>query len=159
MKRNDIRKISINGLKLYKNKTILLIASITISSIILLTIEILFIIFIIFLMIHRRKIFDKKAIIFVVPTFFIIFSIYLIGFLNFNNGITTLNFYKLIVASLKSFAFDTKTELISKSLENTLYYFVYCLGIGIAALSTAFSQPLILICLLVVSELNNLEVS
>ena len=90
-------------------------------------------------MIHRRKIFDKKAIIFVVPTFFIIFSIYLIGFLNFNNGITTLNFYKLIVASLKSFAFDTKTELISKSLENTLYYFVYCLGIGIAALSTAFS--------------------
>lgn len=108
-------------------------------SIVLLILEIGLVAFAVLLTFLKRKILDKKTIIITIPVFFLVLFINLVGFVHSNSGFTALNFYTLVSATLKSYKFEAKPDLVAAALDNGVYEVVYITGIALASSSLILS--------------------
>lgn len=111
----------------------------TTFGILFLILESIFLIFIVAMILFRKRIFDKETIILTIPTFLILFLIYLVGAIDSGEDFTFYSFFNVITNSLDAFKFEAKTSSVAGALENPFYNASLIVGVLLAGLSLVFS--------------------
>lgn len=112
----------------------------TIYGIVFICVEVLFVGICTFLVVKRKKIFDKNTIAFTIPAFIILLMMYITGWLLSDTAdFTIYTFFNLFTNSLKGFKFEIKEALISNALENPVFNGAFIAACFIAGSSLILS--------------------